>query len=349
MIVGVICYATDSGLGHLARSFYRAGIVNRIMLVPHPHYENHHEWYPEGVRYDRYAKSRFLDGLDCLLAFENAFHWDVAREAKGRGVRFALMPMYEYSPMLPCPVAPDVVLCPSDLDYDYFHERYNCARIEVPVEVPWQLRERARVFVHNAGHGQRGWAKGTPQLLEALEYVESPVKLLLRLQPGEARTLEMVTGMGKRSRGFRKGRSGESVYDVRSGNVEVEVRYGNLPEEELFAMGDVFINAEQYNGLSLPLREARAAGMLVVTTNRYPTNRWLPNECLIEPFGTVKDRTGGNCVEFERSVVDPVEIAKVIDRVYDTDIREYSESGRVWAERNSWEALKPEYLRVLKG
>ena len=40
----------------------------------------------------------------------------------------------------------------------------------------------------------------------------------------------------------------------------------------------MFVFPEKFNGLSLPLQEARAAGMLVLATDRFPMNTWLPRE-----------------------------------------------------------------------
>src|SRR5678816_589277 len=118
--IGTICYEVRSGLGLLALDFYREGIVNRVLTMGHPFYTRQN-WYPNRLDgYDAYDNCKFLEGLDVLLIFENAFrHWPLVQAAKERGVKIAVMPMYEYTPN-PLPVRPDIYLCPSLLDFDYY-------------------------------------------------------------------------------------------------------------------------------------------------------------------------------------------------------------------------------------
>ena len=327
MLVGAISYATHSGLGHLMRSFYNAGVVDRALVVRHPHYQNYTDWYPPDRQFTAATSSKFLQGLDVLLLFENAFLWGVVANAQKMGVKVVLIPNYEYTPN-PIPGPPDLVLCGSLLDVDYYYQQYRTTFLPIPVDIdrfPWRLRSKAHVFVHNAGHGQRGFAKGTPQIIEAMEYVQSPVHLIVRGQPGEQRIREL--------------------FEAQKTNARVDLRFGEFDDDELYAEGDVFINAEQYNGMSLPLQEAYASGMLVMTTDRYPTNTWLPCEPLIPVNHYEKDRI---CVEFDRAIVDPHAIAETIDDWYGRDIEELSLQGRRWAEEHSWESLKPKYLEVFE-
>jgi glycosyltransferase involved in cell wall biosynthesis len=199
----------------------------------------------------------------------------------------------------------------------------------IPVDVPWRQRTRAEVFVHNAGHGGLKGRNGTAELLEALPLVKSPVKLILRSQdrmPVQA----------------HEGR-------VRMGNVEVFASSGTLEEKWLYDAGDVFLFPEKFNGLSLPLQEARAAGMLVMCGDRFPMSEWLPREPLIPVAGYRKNRIGPPYHEFSEAVFDPKDIAATIDRWYGRDITEYSASGKAWAESMSWAKLRPRYLEVLES
>jgi hypothetical protein len=87
--------------------------------------------------------------------------------------------------------------------------------------------------------------------------------------------------------------------------------------------------------------------MGVMTSNRFPMNTWLPNELLIPVSGYTRQRVGGPYNWYDEAVVDPKEIAKKIDEVYDTDLTAYSEQGRMWVEENSWEKLKPLWLNEI--
>jgi hypothetical protein len=326
MVVGSIGFACHSGLGHLLRDFHREGIVDPVMVIHHPHYQNYSHWYP--ARFQSRDRDRFLDCLDVLLLFENGHDWPTVRLAKERGKRVVLIPNYEYTPY-PIPVEPDLVLCASALDVDFYKSRYRTHLLPIPVSMPWRLRERSLSFVHNAGHGGYDWREGTPELLEAMKLVKSPARLTVRIQPGEARTWHLV-------------RDWERLPNV-------DLQYGERSDEVgLWDTGDVCVAPQKYNGMSLPLQEAFASGMLVLTTRRYPMITWLPTEPMFDPKGTERHK-GRLAVEIERCILSPENIAAAIDYWYDRDVRGYSQLGKEWGERNSWEALRPKYLEALHG
>jgi hypothetical protein len=327
MIIGSMGYEVHSGLGHLLRDFYQHGIVNRVFPIKHSHYQNYPgQWIAGRDRYDN--PNRFVEGLEVLLLFENAFNWSAVKRAKRNGTKVVMIPNYEYTPF-PLPVVPDLMLCGSSLDVDYYKDLYKTEMLTIPVDTdrfPWRERTTARTFIHNAGHGQRGFAKGTLQVVDAMQYVQSPVTLIVRGQPGEKRIRDLFGSC--------------------KGNQRIDLRYGEYDESELYADGDVFINAEQYNGMSLPLQEAYASGMVVMTTDRYPTNTWLPPEPLLPVSHYEPDKI---CVEFDRAVVDPRAIADSIDSWYGRDVSGLSAAGRKWAAEHSWSAMKPKYLDVLSN
>lgn len=327
MKVGTISYEVRSGLGILARDFYDNGIVDRILIIEHPAYERQ-TWYAKDDRFELKAQDEFLKGLDALLLFENVFtssHWQVVAKARKLGIKVVMMPMFEFTPK-PLPVYMDLYICPSLLDVKYY-ENLPHKFIPVPVQRPWKLRERAKVFVHNAGHGGHKFRNGTPELIKALSLVKSPIELIVRAQPdsGQMRGL---------------------IKNCPTGDKRLRLVLRNVPDEELYSVGDVFIFPEKFNGLSLPLQEAYASGMLVMATNRFPMNTWLPEEPLIPTVGTEKMRCIPS-VEIESAIIRPEDIAKKIDEFYNADITGYSVCGKYWAEKTSWDALKPVYLEAL--
>ncbi|MFA5056480.1 MAG: hypothetical protein WC485_00065 [Opitutaceae bacterium] len=324
MNIGAISYATQSGLGILAKSFYDHGIVNRILLIRHPHYQNHPEWYPSENRFTVETHRDFLHGLDVLFLLENAFDWNIVRAARRQGIRIAMMPMYEWTPM-PLPVPADVYLCPSMLDLQYYKDLPSLF-VPVPVDVPWKQRTVAKQFIHNAGHGGTNYRNGTPELLEAMRYVQSPIHLTVRGQPDERQILRL--------------------FDKYRGNRDKRITFvlDNVPADKLYD-GDVFVFPEKFNGLSLPLQEAYASGMLVMASKRFPMTEWLPAEPLIPITGVEKTKIA---VTVDRAVLDPRIIARTIDEWYERDITAYSQRGRAWAESMSWDALKPLYLQSLE-
>lgn len=352
MRVGSLVYATDQGLGILAKSFFDNGIVTDVMVVRHGRHPTHDEWYPESAQITDLRSPKqitemidFCWSMDAVLFFETPFHWPLIRAMKGTRTRTILMPMHECTPER-LPEIPDLFLCPSKLDYDVFSKLTmflpgnRCSYLPVPVKVPFRKRERAEVFVHNAGHGGLKGRNGTAEVIEALQYIKSKAKFIIRSQDRISVPFDEVDAGG--NDGNQWGGTG------RIGNCKVCFQGGTFPQSALFDEGDGFVFPEKFNGLSLPLQEARAAGMLVMCGDRFPMNTWLPTPPLIPVVSTRMNRVGPPYMPFEESVFDPRAIAAKIDEWYGRDISDYSESGREWAETMSWKVLGPKYRVLLE-
>ncbi len=281
MKVGSLVYATDQGLGILAKSFFDHGIIGNPLVVQHAHHVTHRDWYPYSAIVPIRGLSRepfrqlirdYCKAQDVMLFFETPFDWGLIDYCQEKGVKTVLMPMHECTPAK-LPYLPDLFLCPSMLDFRCFqvtgadgaNDGPLVKYLPVPVKVEWKQRERARVFVHNAGHGGLIGRNGTREVLEAWNRAEAPAKLILRSQE---------------PLGF--GLDDQTVRDANTGRWKGlrtrTIKTGTIPHGQLYAEGDVFLFPEKFNGLSLPLQEARAAGMLVMATDRFPMNQWLPRE-----------------------------------------------------------------------
>lgn len=355
MKVGSLVYATEQGLGILAKSFYDAGVLSEVLVVRHQHRPNLGDtWYPKSEQinikpFNSRMAQLFCSRMDVMLFFETPFDWELITFCRSRGVKTVLMPMYECMPKM-LPAYPDMFICPSLLDLQYYDKKqptlYGSRFIQVPVDssIKWRQRTEAKVFVHNAGHGGLLGRNGYLELMESLRYVKSDAKFIIRRQFAEK----------------------ESYAQKLLGPDRVKIVDGTIPYEDLWIAGDVFIFPEKFNGLSLPLQEARAAGMLVMATDRFPMNTWLPTKVktgcstqgtvdtkddelnpLISAKGSIQAQISGRCNTFDESVIDPKDIAAKIDEWYGRDISEYSLQGKQWAETMSWEVLKPQYDQAL--
>jgi glycosyltransferase involved in cell wall biosynthesis len=358
MRVGSLVFATQQGLGYLAKSFVDAGIVTDVVVVRHGS-RPQQDWYPDAREITDFKDRRqlaWLDkwcyNLDVLLAFETPFSWQLFDMCKANGVKTVLMPNYECSPV-ELPSIPDLFLCPSLLDLEYFVDsgrpteasRIGLRGLEFPFEahqsrwkgsramfapVPVQphiihhLHEKAETFVHNAGHGGLMGRNGTAELLEAWQYVKSDAKLLVRSQ----RPLLGDLGIFKHSR--------------------VEKRIGYFSQDSLWKEGDVCVHPTKWDGLSLPIQEAFASGMPVVTGDRFPMSSWLPREPLIPIREYRRNRVSPRMNEFDEAIYDPKDIAATIDRLYGTNIADLSIQGLRYKEANSWQAIGPSYRKVLE-
>lgn len=344
MRVGTICYATEQGIGYLPKDFYDNGVITDVMVFRHGSRHTHLEWYPKGTvelvqrPFNGPVVESWLRSIDVLLQFETPFDWAVLSLAKRFGVRTCIVPMYECTPAN-VPFKPDRWLCPSRLDCQYFP---GSPYVPIPVRQEWSLRSRARRFLHNGGNLGLREHKGTRQLLEAFKLVTKPVELTVRAQDTRGLTRIVKETFGGDVRG-----DGCFVL-LRENNAKLIVTLGAVHRADLFPPEyDAFVMAEKYNGLSLPLQEAFASGMLVMTSDRFPMNTWLPRWPLFPVKSYIKARVGGPYMEYDEAVLDPADIAAKLDEVYEAPIDAFSIEGREWAQQNSWEKLKPTWLEAL--
>lgn len=305
-MIGAIVLSTEQGLGYLAKAFYDNGIIDLVSIHHHTSRKNHPEWYASNVSHET-----LLAQCDTLIFFETPFDWKIIPRARQLGIKTILIPMYECT-RFPFIYEPDEVWSPSALDHEFYGGK-STRQIQIPVDIKWKLRKKARVFVHNAGNGGLGGRNGTKEVIEAFKLIKSEARLILRSQ-----------------------------VPIKCDQPNIEVKIGTF--DDIWSEGDVFIFPEKFNGLSLPLQEAFASGMLVMAGKRFPMTDWLPNEPLIPPSGSHKERI---LVEFDCVEYDPKTIAKQIDFWYNTDISKFSLLGKEFNDKNSWKAMKDKYKEYL--
>ena len=179
-MTGSIVLATNQGLGILAKDFYTEGIIDKVMIYQHSSRENHYEWYGDDVYSDI---EKFLDAIDTLFLFETPFNSVIIDKAKNKGKKIILMPMYECTN--PEYARKAEIINPSLLDQEKYPEG-TFIPVPVPRSIKWRLREKAKVFIHNAGYGGLNGRNGTEELINAMKYVKSPIKLIIRTQDKES-------------------------------------------------------------------------------------------------------------------------------------------------------------------
>ncbi len=344
MRVGSLVYVTEQGLGYLAKDFYDNGIVTDVVIVRHRSRPEFPEWYPEGTPFPdsiwsadgMHVVREFCKDMDAMLFFETPFDWGAITHCREMGTPTFLMPMYECTPVT-LPALPDYLLCPSDLDHWEFTKdppipAERILKVQVPIDkgaVVAKSRPYAKTFVHNAGHGGLKGRNGTREFLQSLRHVKSRADFIIRSQESIPDFWEVIGD---------KGNWNSVRYDV-----------GTCDRGSLYAEGDVFVFPEKFNGLSLPLQEACASGMLVMTTDRFPNNEYLPTEPLIPTMGYVRNRISPRFRQFDEAIVKPEDIAAKIDEWYGRNILDYSDNGLHWGQLNSWENLKQGYLDILSA
>ncbi len=325
MRIGAIVLATEQGLGYLAKDFYENGIIQKVYIHPHSSRTNHREWYPRESIVD--TTDQLIEECDVIIAFETFFDWKVIPKAREKGKKTVLIPMYECTPF-PNPYQADLILNPSALDQKYYPQG---TEVTIPVTANFRLREKAQVFIHNAGNGGLGGRNGTKEVLEAMQFVKSPIDLIVRTQ-----NTALLSGLPSSLK--------QSIEE----DGRIEIRHGTF--DDIWSEGDVLIFPEKFNGLSLPLQEAFASGMLIMAGDRFPINTWLPKEPLIPVSSSHKEKLA---VEFDMAEFSPEVIAEKIDEWFNKDIKSYSLLGGEWGTKNNWKHQRGIYegllSRLLEG
>ena len=325
--IGIIGFASNSGLGTLTREFCEHLKPEKVLLV-----ETKYAEFPERFPGSRRGLTRenldwLLSGIDVLITFETpGGEWGVYALARKRHVKTILIPMYECMP-IPFPAFPDLVLCPSTLDYKIFRTELSekCAVKHLPIPVnrkrlPFRERRRARIFEHHAGHGGLLSRNGTFELLAAAPMLKSDAKIVIYSQ----RRID---------------------FD----HPKVEIRVGNFKDYwDLWnGPGDVFVFPHKFDGLSLPIQEALSCGMPVLSTAIKPFVGWLPNDWIFQAEDHTEMRVFQRLIDV--AFVNPQRIAEVIDAWYDKDIRKDSIMANRLAEKLDWDRLKSYYLTVINA
>jgi len=301
MTIGLIARCDNSGLGSMSWELAKHIKFDQIKLQSNGRYQT----YP-----DRFYN--VVDDLttDIVIGIETMYGYQ-----KKPNQKLVLIPMYECSYKSEVAKA-DKVIAVSLLDKQYYPE---AEFIPWPINtelIKYKHHTKAKVFVHNAGHGGLGGRNGTKELIEAMQYVKAEISLIIRSQ---------VPIESKDSR------------------IEVIVKdYENY--WDIWGTGDVFVFPEKFNGLSLPIQEAIGSGMAVMCTNRFPFNAYLPREIMIEPSGFKEELIA---VPFQSAVIDPVSIAKKIDEWAYQDISGISREMGILTSKMSWEKLADRWKAAL--
>jgi hypothetical protein len=325
--VGFIARADNSGLGTMSWEFSKHIPCTKILVVKNGVYQIFPERFP-GARVTKQSISKediawLFEGIEVLVAFETTYDLTLFKQARKAGIKTIIIPMYECSPPMSI-LRPDVVICPSKLDFDTYAGTPETTVLQSPFPVnrqmiPFRKRKIAKVFVHNAGHGGLAERNGTSELLAAIPMVQSDVKFVIRSQR-----------------------------PIQYSHPKAEILVGNFEKySDMWGEGDVFIFPHKFDGMSLPIQEALSSGMPVLSTRIYPFTKWMPNDWFFDAEEIIRMRVMGNSPEIEYAVVKPESIARKVDEIANKDISGMSGQADQLADKLSWENLKQFYVQIL--
>jgi hypothetical protein len=193
------------------------------------------------------------------------------------------------------------------------------AKIENPASAGGPVR-----FLHSVGHAAQEDRAGAAIVSQALRRLSIPCEVTVRCQD---RRLNIA---------FRAKHPG----------VDVNVHEGGVDDHWSQYRGqDVLVLPRRYGGLSLPSQEAMAAGLALVMTDCSPNEIWPGPKVPVARRRTMSMR----CGQVEMCDADPVALTEIMARLASDpgEVGKWQAESLAWAERNSWEALRPLWLQEL--
>lgn len=346
---GIILRSDAGGLGTLSLEFYRhLPFLKGVVLSPFGTHKFENKWkFPNAQWVENIDDSSFvrdfLKNLDLLLTFETPYNWEIFNIARNMGVKTILIPNFEWeAPKLP--VAPDLCICPTMLDYQEMLE----PKIFLPIPInrkilPFKLRKKANVFLHNIGKGGVRGRNATMKVLKTLPLIKKPIKVIMYFQPSLFGVNKNVGEEIKRIAGDKYISGEEFSYE---GKILKFQQRELLKYQDLYKEGDVLIHLQEYGSLSLPVQEALSIGMPIIAVDKFPENEFLPRELLVKP---VRQQEIVIRRKVLRSLTSPEVIAEKIDEIANKPIEKYSNYSNELAKKWSWKNLRSNYLEVFEN
>lgn len=323
-MLGIIGTDYNAGISHIAWSFAEQ-FNAKTLLVHHKNLTS----FPERFKNRRITKSItredidwLLDGIDTLFTIETPYDWTIYAEAKKRGIKTVLMPMYEWLPKArPELKDVDLFVCPSIATYENLSGNKILVPSEVPVDTdkftPREVK-KAKIFLHISGHGGIQNRNSTPELLQAIPKVKSDVIFIINSQ-------------------YPINKINDSRVIIQDKNFE---NYWDMYDD-----GDVWLMPAKYGVAFLGIGESMATGMIPSITDMHPFNKYLDKEFLVKPSDINTVPLFFNQPQLHSSFR-PDELANEIDRIAQLDLSRHSARSLEMANEWSWKVWKPKYEEI---
>jgi len=338
--IGLVGTLNNSGLGQMAKAFQKHIGVHIQLLVKHPKKGTHEKdalghfiygsWPPTRDEIDKFLSYR----PDVVVFFESCYNHKFPKILKEHKIPCIIVPMIDQAGVKAFEdkgIAKDFTLywSPTKVCHEAFvRAGYPSKYIPWPIDTnKFKFKQRGEnkiiTFVHNTGFVGSGNRKAPDITLNAWKKVRQVVKCKLIMR---------------------------SQIDVKGDLQGVDFRKGDVKHsQELYQEGDVYLMPHRKDGLGLPMYEAMACGMLVLSPNAPPWNEinTNPNFCLklknLKKFTGLQD--GFHCT------VDADDLAnKMISIVKgDVDICKQSRMVSKYVQQFSWETIGPTISQMLKG
>lgn len=345
--IGFIGYVNHSGLGTIAANFRKHLPLDSQFIIKHPIKDIPNETYDIGISHtfgdieateDQLNEYLDICKPDTVIIVETPFNFDFFKILHDREIKVILIPMIDsiaVEKFQPYEKYIDLVINFTNIGQKLYAERWpgNIRGIHIPYPIDTEYFCPSNVvmkfaFAHSEGWGGAGFRKGTDLIFAAFQqlYYMSKDKptMWVHGQPGEPQHSQLQRGV-------------------------VTTQQEDLSDAiDLYRKGKIFICSSRREGLGLPILEAMACGLPVITTNAPPMNEWFPEDYpLLVKVQNQQDLPYGDVPMYTPNVYDlmlKMEFAynhpKLMEQIGKINCS-------IIQEKFSWNVLRDTYLKFL--
>ncbi len=350
MRLGILCYASNTGLGYQTRDYAIHLQPDKILAVdlsPLNGMPINKGWYGDfttiwthGIP-QTHEIDYFLNDLDIIMVAENPLNYYLFAEARRRGIKIVQAYNYEFleylrNPNLP---PPDLFAAPTNWNFRKV-EDLNLAKVEIwPVPIDtYRLKPRKitelKTLVHIIGRPAAHDRNGTKIFIELAKYFGRRFNYKIYLQPPkETRTIMHFQHI--------ESELAELKLSMES---SVQILTNMTDNASMYLSGDLLILPRRYGGLCLPMIESLASGMPVIMPNIEPNDSILPATWLASC-----NKVGSFQTQTQIDLYD-TDLTDLIRKVewFQERIRSESVFAKDIASSLSWSSLENVYLTKLQ-
>lgn len=338
MKIGLIARADNRGLGVTTSEFYRHMKPHRTLVIDMGDlspYDNHFDRYPgeqvvkvdNTLRINEDIMKSFCSDVDIIYTAETPYDYDFFNIARDMGTVTVLHvnpEFHRYNVDFNLPT-PDVFAIPTNWLKSQIKD---ALLLPVPVatdRLEYKLRTSATKFLHVAGHKAVADRNGTELIYQSASLISEPCEIFVRTQ----------SELGRRRMRYHQAK----VHTINEDRPEYWTAYDDV---------DVLLAPRRFGGLSLPMQEAAASGLPIISLDLSPQNEWLTKPELIPTRAHHKIRTQLGLLDcYDANFRHLVHAVNTFIR--QPNIVESISSKRLeWREAMSWDIWRDKYLQFFE-